>query len=105
MDSVFHLRDFVYILFIVGAFLVSWRLGILTLDKRGKLLPAIAASLLSGALILFAGGTFGEAAEPDLIGKGLVPFMFFLAFIGIGISDIILLLVKWTNRKHAGPVP
>ncbi|AQQ52299.1 hypothetical protein [Planococcus lenghuensis] len=103
MDTLIQLRDFVYIAFFISAFLLSWRLGVITLKKRHSLGLAIFVSLLSSALILLPGGFFASAAEPDLIGQGLVPFVFQLVFILIGIINMAILLTKKYSRRKAGP--
>jgi hypothetical protein len=99
MDIIIQLRGWIYSVIIIVAFWVSWKLGVKVLEKKRSFWMAALVSILSSALILIPGGYFGSSAEPDMIGKGIVPFTFQIVFLIINAINIIIFVIKKRLRK------
>lgn len=99
MDVIVQFRDTLYLLIMMAAFLVSWNLGAGVLKKNKSFWAAILISSFSSALFLTLGGYLGSITEPDMIGKGLVPFTFLIVFVIINGVNMIIFVFK---RKKLG---
>jgi hypothetical protein len=100
MHNLIEFRGFIYLGFTVAAFWVSWRFGIKVLEEKGSFWLAALVSILLSAVILTPSAFFGSFAEPDMIGKGLVPFSFFIEFLIINAINLIIFgLKKWGRNK------
>jgi hypothetical protein len=101
VESLIELRNFIYTGIIIAAFLGSWRSGLKVLARKESFWLSALVSILLSAIILTPGGYFGSYAEPDMIGKALVPYSFFIMFLIINAINLLIFgWKKWGRTKQ-----
>ena len=97
MDS-YLISHFLFYGLIFAAFFFSWRIGKNMLKKKG-IIAAITASILASTIILTICGAIWHQIVPDLIGKGIILFIYSLAIAAGNVLVISLLLYKKSSQK------
>ncbi|WP_174734979.1 hypothetical protein [Mesobacillus harenae] len=96
MEVVFHLRNLLFYGILVMAFWFSLKLAM----RSKRVREAVFISILSSALILVPGGFFLYLTEPDMIGKGLVGFIYNISFLIINSINILVFIFYKRSQKQ-----